>query len=240
MIRRACSGIRGRQQGNRLPRPVHARQLEGLDRPGREPLDVRGDADSPWLVRLVLDRDGQQGVGLGVEQMVDAGGDRLEPDCGDDAQAGRLGPERHPYRLSRRGLPLVRLGPLGVAPQLQLAERLVCVCQGTHQRPIRVGVGVGVESSHKPADQAGLVLNVVVRTVSLELIHVWLVTPQYPGFPCAVSFSDRDPVREARPRPSLLSSGWEGEPLHSPDFFLARPPEEERLALSGRMRQIIF
>ena len=68
-----------RQQVDRLPLAVHATQLDGVDGAGRQPLDVRRDADPPRLVRFVLDRDGQQRVGLGVEQVVDSGRDRLEP-----------------------------------------------------------------------------------------------------------------------------------------------------------------
>ena len=140
VIRRACSGI---SDGSRL---IVCPTLSM--RPSSMVLMARAESPSMYavtqtrlrLVRLVLDRDGQQRVGLRVEQVVDAGGDRLEPDRGDDPQPGRLGPERHAHRLPRPGLPLLRLGPLGVATPLQLAERRLRLGQLPQERLVRFRV----------------------------------------------------------------------------------------------------
>src|SRR5208337_2885672 len=85
----------GQETGEQWDRPtlVHPLQLDGPDRPGREPFEVGRDADPARLVRLVPHGDGKQGVGGGVKQVVDAGGDGLEPQGGGDLQSGRLGAE---------------------------------------------------------------------------------------------------------------------------------------------------
>ena len=136
---------------------------------------IRRDADPLRLVRLVLDRDGQQRVGLRVEQVVDAGRDRLEPDRGDDPQPGRLGPEQHAHRLPRPGLCLLRLGTLGVATPLQLAEGLLRLGQLSQERLVRVRVIAGIECGHQPADQAGLLLDLLVQSLSRRMDHLHLL-----------------------------------------------------------------
>ena len=105
----------GQETGEQRDRPalVHPLQLDGPDRPGREPFEVGRDADPARLVRLVLHGDGQQGVGGGVEQVVDAGGDGLEPQGRGDLQAGRLGAEER-AQGSAGGLPGGTLGVLAL------------------------------------------------------------------------------------------------------------------------------
>ena len=122
----------GQETGEQRDRPalVHPLQLDGPDRPGREPFEVGRDADPARLVRLVLQGDGQQGVGGGIEQMIDACGDGLEPQGRGDLQACRLGAEER-AQGSDGSLPggtlgvlalLVLPGPRGVEGLLRLGQ----------------------------------------------------------------------------------------------------------------------
>src|SRR4051794_23976946 len=99
----------------------------------------------------MLDRDGQQRVGLRVERVVDAGGDRLEADRRDDPQAGRIGPERHAYGLPQPGLSLLDLNPLGVAPKLQLAGSPLRLGQPLQEWLVGTSAVAGMECSYQSA-----------------------------------------------------------------------------------------
>ena len=115
---------------------VHPLQLDGPDRPGRESLEVGGDADPARLVRLVLHGDGQQGVGGGFEQVVDAGGDGLKPQGGGDLEAGRLGAEER-TQGSAGGLPGGTLGVLRCGCCRAAPRRGPAASRSTRPRPPR-------------------------------------------------------------------------------------------------------
>ena len=164
MIRRAGPGRRLGSRRDRLAL-VHPLQLDGPDRPGREPFEVGRDADPARLVRLVLHGDGQQGVGGGVEQVVDAGGDGLEPQGRGDLEAGRLGAEER-AQGSAGGLPggtlgvlalLLLPGPRRVEGLLRLGQLVPDRLVGGQARPLHRG-----QESTVPSAQ---VFNLVTQRV---------------------------------------------------------------------------
>jgi hypothetical protein len=116
--------------------------------------------------------DDQQRVGLRVEQVVDAGRDRLEADRRDDPQPGRRGTERHAHRLLGHGLPLLGLGSLGVAPKLQLVESLLRLGQPLQECLVGTGAVAGIECSYQSADLARLLLDLFVQGLFRRKDHL--------------------------------------------------------------------
>jgi len=74
---------------------VLARQFEGRDRLGGQAFEERRHPNPACLAGQVGDGDGQQRIGLRVEQVVDASGQRLHMQFRLHSHFGRLGAEQH-------------------------------------------------------------------------------------------------------------------------------------------------